>query len=216
MCYTEGSHTRSWGPSTIWQLHCKDFARGLRCHVLRNKREEARWVGRKHSMLWIHYCGPRIDTFPTQSLHAVADALWTPSYIFHASVIYFAGDFAAGRGSFPTVTFSWSLPQQSNIAYKQALGGWGEGVREEKGREKSSFPAHFTPQQPAWRLRKTRIMKIRFPSYLGIVFILPSKCYVLKERLRGQRIKRERLGTRLGLVHFVVLHISGNAVLVQL
>ena len=54
-----------------------------------------------NSLLWAEN-----NTFPTQSLHGVADALWTPSYIFHASVIYFAGDFAAGRGSFPTVTFS--------------------------------------------------------------------------------------------------------------
>lgn len=90
-----------------------------------------------------------------------------------------------GRGSFPAVTFSWSLQQTNNIANKQALGGWGKGVREEKGREKSSFPAHSTPQQPACRLRKTRIMKIRFASYLGIVFILPLKCYVLKERFFG-------------------------------
>ena len=178
MCYTEGSHTRSWGPSTIWQLHCKDFARGLRCHVLRNKREEAKWVGRKHSMLWIHYCGLRIDTFPTQSLHAVADALWTPSYIFHASVIYFAGDFGAGRGSFPTVTFSWSLPQKSNITYKQALGGWGEGVREEKGREKSSFPAHFTPQQPGG-YGKLELWKFVFQATLELcLFCLRNVMYL--------------------------------------
>ena len=230
MCYTEGQQTCSWGPCTVWQHHCKDFARGLRCHVLRNKRAEAKWVERKHSMLWIHYCGPRIDA-DTVNPRCCGRPLDPELYLSCVCNLFCRGFYCSlyfrvarnkhvsayrGRGSFPTVTFSWSLPQQSNIAYKQALGGWGEGVREEKGRENSSFPAHFTPPQPAWRLRKTRIMKIRFPSYLGIVFILPSKCYVLKERLRGQRIKRERLGTRLGLVHFVVLHISGNAVLVQL
>lgn len=108
-----------------------------------------------------------------------------------------------GRGSFPTVTFSLSLPQKSNIAYKQALGGWGEGVREGKGREKSSFPAHSTPRQVPCRVRKTRIIKVRFASYIGIVFILPLKCYVLKERF-------------FGLLHFVVLQSSWNAALVQL
>ena len=102
-----------------------------------------------------------------------------------------------GRGSFLTVTFSWSLPQNSNIAYKQALGGWGEGVREEKGREKSSFPAHSTPRQLACRLRKTRIIKVRFPSYLGIVFIPPLNVMYLRNAFLDSRSlvpRHSRLG----------------------
>ena len=217
MCYTEGQQTCSWGPCTVWQHHCKDFARGLRCHVLRNKRAEAKWVERKHSMLWIHYCGPRIDA-DTVNPRCCGRPLDAELYLscvcnlfcrgFRCSLYFRAArnkhvSAYRGRGSFPTVTFSLSLPQKSNIAYKQALGGWGEGVREEKGREKSSFPAHSTSRQLPCRVRKTRIIKVRFASYLGIVFILPLKCYVLKERF-------------FGLVHFVVLQSSWNAALVQL
>lgn len=134
MCYTEGSHTRSWGPSTIWQLHCKDFARGLRCHVLRNKREEARWVGRKHSMLWIHYCGPRIDTFPTQSLHAVADALWTPSYIFHASFM------RCRAGIFSNGNIFLILAATEQYSLQASSWGLGRGGKGGKRARKELFP----------------------------------------------------------------------------
>ena len=84
-----------------------------------------------------------------------------------------------GRGSFPTVTFSWSLPQQSNIAYKQALGGWAEGVREEKGREKSSFPAHFTPNSLLGGYEKLELWKFVFQATLELcLFCLRNVMYL--------------------------------------
>ena len=127
----------------------------------------------------------------------------------------FCRGFRCRAGIFSNGNIFLILAAKEQYNLQASSWGLGRGGKGGKRARKELFPCSLH-SPTAWRLRKTRIMKIRFPSYLGIVFILPSKCYVLKERLRGQRIKRERLGTRLGLVHFVVLHSSGNAVLVQL
>ena len=138
MCYTEGSHTRSWGPSTIWQLHCKDFARGLRCHVLRNKRAEAKWVERKHSMLWIHYCGPRIDA-DTVNPRCCGRPLDAELYLSCVCNLFCRG-FRCRAGIFSNGNIFLILAATEQYSLQASSWGLGRGGKGGKGARKELFP----------------------------------------------------------------------------